>query len=244
MSPLRSGRAAGLRGQNAEAGLRGQNAASHGHHEHHEGGPGLNPWLEDRLARLGTDGPALDFGCGRGYWLDHMTATGLTAVGVEPDPQRVRDAAAHAPVAVGEGGRLPFKDGSFGLVWCIHVLHHLDDPSAALAEVRRVLRPGGHLVLAETVEDNPVIRIGRRVRPEWDGVPIQSRFTARALTEMLEGSGLDVVDRRQHSLVSFAVWALPVGARPAWNGISRVEGWLPASLSRWGAHLECVGRAR
>ena len=235
MSPLRSGR--------VPARNDGRAALDH-HHEHYEGGPGLNPWLEERLAGLGAAGPVLDFGCGRGYWLDHMTTKGLVPVGIEPDPNRVREAAVYAPAVVGEGGRLPFADASFGLVWCIHVLHHLDDAAAALVEVRRVLRPGGHVILAETVEDNPVVRIGRRVRPEWDGVPIQSRFTAGALVAMLQASGLDVVDQRQHSLVSFAVWALPVGARSAWNGLSRAEGWLPGSLNRWGAHLECVGRAR
>ncbi|HEX3622279.1 MAG TPA: class I SAM-dependent methyltransferase [Acidimicrobiales bacterium] len=203
----------------------------------------LNPWLEDRLWKLGADGPVLDVGCGRGYWLERIGGAGLAVVGVEPDVQRARLGAAFAPVAAGDGTRLPLASSTLGLVWCIHVLHHLPDPAAALAEFRRVLRPGGHLILAETVDDNPIVRIGRRIHPEWDGVHIHSRFTGATLLGLVAGAGFDVVDRRQHSLVSFAAWGLPAGGRRAWNALARVEGLLPASTSRWGAHVECVARA-
>ena len=204
----------------------------------------LNPWLEDRLRRLGGKGLVLDVGCGRGYWLGRMAADGLRVIGVEPDVMRARVGAGHAPVAAGDGTRLPIASGAMSLVWCIHVLHHLPDPVAALAEFRRVLRPDGHLILAETVDDNPLVRAGRRVHPEWDGVHIHSRFTAAALLDLVAESGLEVVERRQHSLVSFAAWGLPAWRRPAWSALSRIEGLLPSSTSRWGAHVECVAVAR
>lgn len=218
----------------------------HDHHGHDPGGQGddgrpLNPWLESRLRRLGSDGQVLDLGCGRGYWLAWMRAEGMSPVGVEPDP-RVRAGAAHAPVVVGDGARIPLRDSSVGLVWCIHVLHHLSDPAQVLSEVVRVLRPGGHLLLAETVEDHPLISLGRRVWPSWDGVPIQSRFRAAALLELLGTAGLEVVEHRQHSLMSFAAWALPRGGRRAWRVLTKVEEALPAQLARFGAHLECVAR--
>lgn len=203
----------------------------------------LNPWLEDRLWRLGRDGPVLDVGSGRGYWLERMGGAGLQVVGVEPDVGRARLGAAHAPVAAGDGTCLPIASGALGLVWCIHVLHHLPDPAAALAEMRRVLRPDGHLILAETVDDNPLVRIGRRIHPEWDGVHIHSRFTGAALLDLVGRSGFDVLDRRQHSLLSFTAWGLPAGGRQAWFALSRLEQLLPAAARRWGAHVECVARA-
>jgi SAM-dependent methyltransferase len=199
------------------------------------------------LARLGHDGLVLDLGCGHGFWMGYMGARGMRAVGVEPEIDRVGEAAEAAeggPVVAADGARLPVRDATVALVWCIHVLHHLDDPVQALAEVARVLRPGGHLVLAETVEDNPAIRIGRRLRPEWDGVPIRSRFTAATLGGLLEDAGLEVADRRQHSLVSFAAWALPRGKERAWRFLSRAEGVLPPWAGRWGAHAEFVARRR
>ncbi len=209
------------------------------------GGFELNPFLERWLDKVGGDGLVLDLGCGHGYWLRSMTERGFEVVGVEPESERLGEAAtAHgAPVMAGDGARLPLRDGSVSLVWCIHVLHHLHDPVAVLAEVRRVLRPGGHFILAETVEDNPLIRVGRRIHPAWAGVPVLSRFTARTLLLLLGEAGLDVVDRRQHSLVSFAAWTLPRVGRRAWLLSSSLEDRLPpAWTARWGAHLECVAR--
>lgn len=203
----------------------------------------LNPWLERHLWELGRDGPVLDLGCGRGYWLRRMRTAGLRPIGIEHDQDRTAEALRQAPVAVADGAALPLADASVGLVWCIHVLHHLEQPERVLAEARRILRPGGHLVLAETVEDNPLIRAGRTLWPAWDGVHVHSRFTAAGLLGMLDDAGFPVVARRQHSLVSFGAWALPVGDRRAWMLMSKAESWLPGCFDRWGAHLECVAQA-
>ena len=207
-----------------------------------------NRWMEDHLVRLGTSGggvsrgPVVDLGCGRGYWLRRMVRAGLAPVGIEYDPVRAAEAGLQAPVAAGDAACLPLRTGSVGLVWSIHVLHHLPDPEVVLAEVSRVLRPGGHLIVAETVEDHPLIRLGRAVHPHWDGVGVHSRFRAATLLALLAGAGFEVVDSRQHSLVSFAAWALPVADRVAWSALVRVESRLPVRLNRWGAHLEVVAR--
>lgn len=210
----------------------------------------VNAWLEERLARHAPTHTVLDLGCGRGWWLEQMAARALTAVGVEPDPQRAAVARRRGlRVAVADGHRLPLATGSVGLVWCIHVLHHLADPAAVLDEARRVLAPAGHLVLAETVEDHPAVRLGRRVHPAWDGVGISSRFTAAHCLDLVRSTGFEVVEHRQHSIASFAAWALPVVSRRAWLALSTWEDGvagrcpLAARLNRYGAHLECLARA-
>jgi SAM-dependent methyltransferase len=205
----------------------------------------LNAWVETRLVDLAGNGPVLDLGCGRGFWLGYMSERGIRSVGIEEELDRVQEGLVYAPVAAADGAYLPLADDSFSLVWCIHVLHHLDDPELVLSEARRVLKPGGHLILAETVEDNPAIRLGRRVWPQWDGVPIRSKFTASSLLGLVGAAGFHVIDSRQHSLASFAAWALPekMAAR-AWTAMSGVEEKLvPARLNRFGAHLEVVARA-
>lgn len=175
--------------------------------------------------------------------MEHLGSRGVAAIGLEHDPARAVLAGRFGPVVSGDGARLPFADAGVGLVWCLHVLHHLPEPARVLAEVRRVLRPGGVLVLAETVEDNPLLRVGRRVHDSWDGVGIHARFTARSLLADVAHAGLEPVEHRQHSLVSFAAWVLPVGAdRRAWHALQGLEARLPATLNRWGAHLECVAR--
>ncbi|MDQ4069103.1 MAG: class I SAM-dependent methyltransferase [Actinomycetota bacterium] len=205
---------------------------------------GLNPWLEQRLERStsGGPGPVVDVGCGRGYWMQAMAGLGPGVIGVERDLDRAAAAARHGLIVCGDAARLPLADESVAAVWSVHVLHHLPEPVRVLAEVRRVLRPGGTLVLAESVEDNPLLRLARRLHPSWDGVAVHARFTARTLLDDVTEAGLDVIEHRQHSLVSFAAWALPAAGRPAWQALERLESRLPDGVSRWGAHLECLAR--
>ena len=204
----------------------------------------LNPWIEQHLRRLGPDGTVIDLGCGRGYWLDHMQAEGLDPIGVEYRHDRAREYAGTSPIAVGDAARLPLRDRSARLVWCIHVLHHLPGPSAALAEARRVLHPDGHLILAETVEDHPLIRIGRSVRPRWDGVPVHARFSRSSLERSVADAGFRIVAVRQHSIVSWAAWALSHGAEASWRGLTRLERHLPRLPGALGRHVEIVATPR
>lgn len=96
-------------------------------------------------------GPMLDLGCGRGFSLRLAAAAGLgEVVGLEPDPRRLLEArqAGPAPLVRGEGQRLPFGSGSFTRALVCEVLEHVEQEAALLAEVRRVLRPGGWLALS------------------------------------------------------------------------------------------------
>jgi SAM-dependent methyltransferase len=99
------------------------------------------------LAR--TDWPAgarvLDVGCGPGGYLAALDR-GLRAVGVDLSPGMAREATAHAPALVGDAASLPFADATFDRVLAPHMLYHCPDIDAAVADLRRVLRPGGVLV--------------------------------------------------------------------------------------------------
>ncbi|MEP6695065.1 MAG: class I SAM-dependent methyltransferase, partial [Chloroflexota bacterium] len=81
----------------------------------------------------------LDVGAGRGYLVSLARADGLDAHGVEPfwpdpiDPHVVR----------GYAESLPFPDASFDLVTCFSVIEYLERPAVAVAEMARVVRPGG-----------------------------------------------------------------------------------------------------
>jgi SAM-dependent methyltransferase len=90
----------------------------------------------------------LDAGCGSGRTLDELTRYG-SAHGVELNPLGLTAArrrghnVEQAPVET-----IPFDDGSFDLVTCLDVIEHTDDDVVALSELRRVTRPGGHLVVS------------------------------------------------------------------------------------------------
>ncbi|BAM05211.1 class I SAM-dependent methyltransferase [Phycisphaera mikurensis] len=115
-------------------------------------GPLMRARAEWKAARLSgflpEEGRLLDVGCGEGLVTAALARrTGLTAVGVDVDAE----AGAAAPVLACDGRRLPFRDGAFDAATVLTVLHHCDDPEAVLAEAVRVVRPGGRLLVAESV---------------------------------------------------------------------------------------------
>jgi ubiquinone/menaquinone biosynthesis C-methylase UbiE len=113
-----------------------------------------------RLASPEHGQRVLDVGCGTGNLLLALGARrpDLDLTGIDPDPKALSRAtrkAGRAGTTVrwdrGYGDALPYPDGGVDRVFSSLMLHHLDPPvkDGVLAEVRRVLRPGGVLVLAD-----------------------------------------------------------------------------------------------
>jgi SAM-dependent methyltransferase len=92
------------------------------------------------------DLPILDAGCGTGLNLRHLPAG---SVGLDINPRNVETVTRRLPhqqCVLGDVEAMPFADASFGTVVCTEVLEHVPDPRRALAEIRRVLMPGGVLI--------------------------------------------------------------------------------------------------
>jgi ubiquinone/menaquinone biosynthesis C-methylase UbiE len=104
----------------------------------------------------------LDAGCGAGEMAARFAgavgaAGAVVAVDGSPDALALaRQAVATSPAADRVTLReanllaLPLDSASFDLAWCSYVLHHISDPVAAAHELRRVVRPGGRIVVRET----------------------------------------------------------------------------------------------
>ena len=88
----------------------------------------------------------LDLGCGHADWLaPELVRAGFT-VGLDPDLDALRRNACLRDRVAAIGERLPFSNGTFDVVVSAWVFEHLVDPRRAVAEIRRVLKPGGRLV--------------------------------------------------------------------------------------------------
>jgi ubiquinone/menaquinone biosynthesis C-methylase UbiE len=117
---------------------------------------GLRQMRHELLAA--ARGRVLELGAGTGLNLEHYPETIESLALVEPDPhmtKRLREKLAHsdreAEVVGAPAERLPFPDHSFDTVAVTLVLCTVPDQVAALAEIRRVLKPGGQLLFLEHV---------------------------------------------------------------------------------------------
>ena len=96
---------------------------------------------------------ALEVGCGGGLLTEEIAKMGFDTFGIDPAEASLRTAKAHAEACGlgirydhGAGESLPYSDGSFDVVFCCDVLEHVKDPGAVIAEIARVLRPGGSFI--------------------------------------------------------------------------------------------------
>ncbi|GAA1527731.1 class I SAM-dependent methyltransferase [Nocardioides humi] len=128
------------------------------------------------LAR--ATGRVLDLGTGNGFSVPHYTAAVTELAMVEPNPvlrrqlqRRTADIRARAwQVVDGDAYALPFADASFDTVTASLVFCSLDRPEAALAELARVVRPGGTFLFHEHVRGTGLLRVLHEV-----ATPLQSR---------------------------------------------------------------------
>ncbi len=149
----------------------------------------------------------LDLGAGAGQLNTHAFKGRVRRlVGVDVDPRVGANPLLDAGIR-GDIGKLPFRGGSFDVVFSIYVLEHVDKPGELMAEIARVLRPGGvcltltpnilHYVtlfsrLTPTRFHKWINR--RRGRPVEDTFPTAYRLNSRrALDGHFNGAGLERV---------------------------------------------------
>lgn len=166
----------------------------------------LTAW---RAALLqGVSGVVLDVGAGTGLNVRHVPKADTRLLLTEPDPDMrarlTRRAAAERPDATvldAPAEALPLHDGSVDVVVCTLVLCSVPEQAPALAELRRVLRPGGRLVFLEHVaadEGSALLRWQRRLEPLWWHIAERCALTRRTDQALLDaGFTLESVARER-----------------------------------------------
>ncbi len=131
--------------------------------------PSYRMFLEELCAWERTRGPfdLLDVGCGTGTFDGMLAGSGLPAriTGMDYAPAMCRvgcekatraGAADRLSYVAGDSEHLPFADASFDVVTCSNSFHHYPHQQKVIQDVRRVLRPGGRLMLIDGFRDNVI----------------------------------------------------------------------------------------
>ncbi len=148
----------------------------------------------------GVSATVLDAGCGRGEFLDFFVDQGFRVAGVDLSFTAVESAKKRSPKALLSIGSLDealcFISNSFDLVWSTEVLEHIFDPSNALSEINRILKPGGLLVLTTPyhgmIKNLAIMIVGFDRHFDVLGSHIRF-FTRKSLSRCLENAGFDLL---------------------------------------------------
>lgn len=159
-------------------------------------------------------GDVLDVGCGTGALLPRLAAWNARVsayAGLDPSPAMLRQAAeaARAPVeggpapragfAAGEAEALPFASASFDVVLSASALHYFADAPRALAEMRRVLRPSGRLLLLDWSRDFASMK-ALDLWMRATRVPYARMWSQREIRDLLHGAGFRVEAERREKI--------------------------------------------
>jgi SAM-dependent methyltransferase len=112
----------------------------------------------DSLALAGGEA-VVDVGCGNGLYLAGLASRGHRGpvAGIDMSPGMLAAARSRAPAAHligGDAANLPLRTGSADVALAMHMLYHVPEPARAIAELRRVTRPGGLVVVGLNGEDH------------------------------------------------------------------------------------------
>jgi len=188
-------------------------------------------------------------------WMPNPAAPGSQTAVVFGDPTKAAPFAVRVRFAAGSSYELPFRDGAFDLVVSADVLYHraVTDDGGALAELRRVCRPGGVVLLN--------LPAHRWLTADHDrAIHAARRYARRDLRRLATGAGLDVVRLSYFNCLLFPLAAavrlatrrgrarsdvrpLPRGIDAALARVLEAEGWLLLRMPLpWGLSLFAVLR--
>lgn len=134
---------------------------------------------------LAPGGAVLEVGCGSGMGLPYLAARARLAVGGDYTMPLLREARSHVdgtPLVRMDAQHLPFRDASFDAVLMLEMVYYLPDQAAAVAECRRVLKPGGKVLVC----------LPNRERPDFNPSPFSTRYPSAAeMRALLKDGGFE-----------------------------------------------------
>jgi ubiquinone/menaquinone biosynthesis C-methylase UbiE len=213
-------------------------------------------------AQLTGNERVLDIGCGAGHTALAVAPKAASVVALDVT-QEMLDVAAHLAQQRGvtnisfrlaDVAALPFPDASFDVVTSRFSAHHYEDPARAIQEAARVLRPGGRLLLADTIAPEipaldtfynaaELLRDGSHIRnwriSEWQRMCVAAGLTSEVIFEMMiDLDGENWVQRLQTPPDNvIAIKTLFRAATPAATSFFDLRTGDTPESSPWGWHI-------
>ena len=147
------------------------------------------------LQRLTGPGRLLDVGCATGVFLDEARQAGWHGVGLDLMPQATELARSRFAVDARMGGleEMCFRSGEFDVVSLFQVIEHVVGPADLAAEVARVLKPGGLLLVTTPDRRGFMARMMGRRWFEYYNEEHVTFFTGGSLRQLLSGAGFNII---------------------------------------------------
>jgi len=154
------------------------------------------PWACSRAS-----GEVLEVAIGTGLNLPHypegvrLTGLDLSAEMLEIARTRAANLGREIDLREGDAYALPFGDKSFDAVVCTYSLCNIPDPAQAVTEMKRVLRPGGKLVLVDHIRSpvKPIFLLQKSI--EFFSRRLEGEHMTRRPLDQVQASGFDVMER-------------------------------------------------
>ena len=150
----------------------------------------------------------VDLGCGEGIALEKFERNfpEKKAIGVDLEIENIEICVEHGLTAIyGDVCALPIPDASFDACLCIDMLEHLKDPQQPLREIKRILKPGGRLIIVVPNDRNFFLaRLALLMFKEaYYDVGHQRQWRPRDLMNLLTGEGFTIIAMRN---LPFIFW--------------------------------------
>ena len=157
-----------------------------------------------KRATLAPGMKVLDVGCGTGALLARLAEReDLALAGVEPVPEMLRQARARLPGCVvlknGWAEELPFGEAEFDVVTSCSMFHYIRRPEQALQEMKRVLKPGGRLIVTDWCDDYLSCRVCELYLRVTDPAHFKT-YKERECCDLLRGQGFAEIRSERYKI--------------------------------------------
>ncbi|MCZ6599054.1 MAG: lysylphosphatidylglycerol synthase domain-containing protein [Planctomycetota bacterium] len=172
-------------------------------------------WHSEMISHVPRDAKeVLDIGCGTGFFLAELEEKHPGSVGLDISHDMLKVSERYVPgvkLVTGDAEKMPFRRGIFDAVFCKGSLHHTRDHVGFLRNCNELLRPDGVLIMSEPCNDNPLIRIARKIlyRRSQHFDEGDQGFTRQGILGLCEKAGFEVTKVKKYGVLAYVFAGFP-----------------------------------